>query len=407
MNFLNLPSIHYNNNIHKHIITNKLGIPYKSQFSNDTFSTDNNIIINKTLNKYLNFTKEQIESCLDQWDKYKKCTNPYEYIHSIIPNTKQSVSTLKPISRSFFKMIEICHSLCLIEKLPPVCNSFHLAEGPGGFIEAIAYMRKNPNDKYYGMTLIDNKNQNVPGWNKSKYFLENNPNVIIETGVNGDGDLTNHDNLHYCYDKYNGKMDIITGDGGFDFSFQYPQQEQISTKLIACQIGFAVAMQKQGGSFILKVYDTFTRFSLDLLFLLSNLYDQVSIIKPNTSRFANSEKYIVCQGFRNINTLEIVKHFYKILQSNENIVGTLFDFELPYLFTNKIEEFNSILGQQQIDIIVSTIYLIDNTNKHDKIEHMKKKNIQKCITWCQTHNIPHNNTIQSNNLFITNFTLKQ
>ena len=126
MNFLNLPSIHYNNNIHKHIITNKLGIPYKSQFSNDTFSTDNNIIINKTLNKYLNFTKEQIESCLDQWDKYKKCTNPYEYIHSIIPNTKQSVSLLKPISRSFFKMIEICHSLCLIEKLPPVCNSFHL-----------------------------------------------------------------------------------------------------------------------------------------------------------------------------------------------------------------------------------------------------------------------------------------
>lgn len=407
MNFFTLPSIHTNNTIHKHIITHTLNIPYKSPFSNDrTFSTDNTIIINKTLNKYLNFTKEQIECCLEQWDKYKKCTNPYEYIHSIIPNTKQSVSTLKPISRSFFKMIELCHSLSLLENLPVVCNSFHLAEGPGGFIEAIAYMRKNPQDNYYGMTLIDTTNKNVPGWTKSKYFLEKTPNVIIETGVNGDGDLTNPENLHYCYDKYNGKMDIITGDGGFDFSFQYPQQEQISTKLIACQIGFAIAMQKQGGSFILKVYDTFTRFSLDLLFLLSNLYDQVSIIKPNTSRFANSEKYIVCQGFRNITTLDIVKHFYKILQSKENIVGTLFDFELPYLFTNKIEEFNSILGQQQIDIIVSTIYLIDNTNKHDKIEHMKKKNIQKCIAWCQKHNIPYNNTFQNNNLFISNFGLK-
>jgi hypothetical protein len=165
-------------------------------------------------------------------------------------------------------------------------------------------------------------------------------------------------------------------------------------------------MQKKGGSFILKVYDTFTRFSLDLLFLLSNLYEEVYIIKPSTSRFANSEKYIVCKGFRNINTLEIVKQFYKFLQYKENINGSLFNFELPYLFTNKIEEINSIIGQQQIDVIVSTIYLIDNSNKYDKIEHMKKKNIQKCISWCQKYNIPYNNNIQSNNLFITNFILK-
>jgi hypothetical protein len=165
-------------------------------------------------------------------------------------------------------------------------------------------------------------------------------------------------------------------------------------------------MQKSGGTFILKVYDTFTRFSLDLLFLLANLYEQVTIIKPNTSRFANSEKYVVCKGFRNSNTFEIVKQFYRIMLTTEPIVGSLFDFELPYLFTNKIEEFNAIIGQQQIDTIVSTIYLIDNNNKYDKIEHMKKKNIQKCITWCQKFNIPHNNTIQSNNLFMSGLNRK-
>lgn len=366
-------------------------------------STDNSILINKTLYKYLNMIKQQIECRIEQWDKYKRCTNPYEYIHSIIPNTKQSVSTIKPISRSFFKMIEICNSLSLLNVLSPTepCKSFHLAEGPGGFIEALAYMRKNKQDTYYGMTLIDDNNQNVPGWRKSKYFLLNNPNVIIEAGIEGNGDLTKANNLKYCYDTYNGQMDIITGDGGFDFSFQYPNQEQISTKLILCQIAFAIAMQKMGGTFILKMYDTFTRISLDLLFLLSNLYEQVHIIKPNTSRFANSEKYIVCKGFRNINTLELVKLLYKILLTNEPIIGSLFDFELPYLFTNKIEEYNSILGQQQIDNIVSTIYLIDNNNKYDKIENIKKKNIQKCIYWCQKHNIPYNMVIQNNNMFLT------
>ena len=420
MSFLNLPIIHCNSDIHKHIKIENLCMPYKTSISAGASEAGASaaasaagasepppdILINKTLYKYLSFIKEQIDCRLEQWDKYKKCTNPYEYIHSVIPNTKQAISTLKPISRSFFKMIEICHSMDVLELLPPVCTSFHLAEGPGGFIEALAYLRKNSKDTYYGMTLIDEVNQNVPGWRKSKYFLQNNPNVLIETGSEGNGDLTKPENLRYCYEKYNGKMDIITGDGGFDFSFQYPQQEQISTKLIACQIGFAIAMQKLGGTFILKVYDTFTRFSLDLLFLLANLYEQVSIIKPNTSRFANSEKYIVCKGFRNSSTLDIVKQFYKILQQPDPICGSLFDFELPYLFTNKIEEFNAIVGQQQIDTIVSTIYLIDNNNKYDKIEHMKKKNIQKCIAWCQKYAIPYNMTVQSNNLFMSSLNRK-
>jgi 23S rRNA U2552 (ribose-2'-O)-methylase RlmE/FtsJ len=365
------------------------------------------IIINKTLYRYLSLVKEQIDERLEQWDKYKKYTNPHEYIHTTIPNTKQSISTLKPISRSFFKMIEICLSLNIVEALPATsCKSFHLAEGPGGFIEAMAFMRKNPADTYYGMTLIDDGDQNVPGWRKSRHFLDKNPNVIIETGIEKNGDLTKPENLRYCYETYKEQMDIVTGDGGFDFSSQYPNQEQISTRLILCQIAFAIAMQKPGGTFIIKVYDTFTRMSLDLLYLLANLYDDVSLIKPTTSRYANSEKYVVCKGFRNINTLDIVKTFYKNIASNEPFVGSLFGFELPYIFTNKIEEYNAVIGQQQIDTIVSTIYLIDNNNKYDKLEHIKKKNVQKCILWCQKYGIPHNITIQTNNMFIPNLNRK-
>ena len=408
MSFFLLPRIQYNNQLGKHIQVDNLFKPYKSkiQSNSDEINTDD-ILINKTLYKYLSIIKEQIDNRIEQWDKYKKYTNPYEYIHSIIPNSKQAISTLKPISRSFFKMIEICDMLSVVNILPSdSCKSFHLAEGPGGFIEALAYMRKNSEDIYYGMTLIDDVNHNVPGWKKSKNFLLNNPNVIIEKGIEGNGDLTKAENLKYCYDKYNGQMDLITGDGGFDFTLQYPNQEQISTRLIMCQIAFAIAMQKHGGTFILKMYDTFTRFSLDLLYLLSNLYENVYFIKPNTSRIANSEKYIVCKGFRNINTFDIVKIFYKILLTNESIVGTLFNFELPYYFTNKVEEYNSILGQQQIDSIVSTIYLIDNANKYDKIEHMKKKNIQKCITWCQKYNIPYNVILQNNNIFLNSITRK-
>ena len=116
MSFFLLPSIQYNNQLFKHIQLDNLFKPYKSKIhiknkeggehDNDNDNdNDNDIIINKTLYKYLSLIKEQIDDRIEQWDKYKKYTNPYEYIHSIIPNSKQSISTLKPISRSFFKMI--------------------------------------------------------------------------------------------------------------------------------------------------------------------------------------------------------------------------------------------------------------------------------------------------------------
>ena len=398
MTFCFLPTIKSTDIISKHI-------SFTKGFTRESSS---NIIVNRTLYKYLSLVKEQIDVRLEQWDKLKKYTNPHEYIHTIIPNTKQAISTLKPISRSFFKMIEICKTLKLLEILPTAsCKSFHLAEGPGGFIEALAYMRKNSADTYYGMTLLDENDQNVPGWRKSRHFLDKNPNVIIETGIEKNGDLTKPNNLRYCYETYKEQMDLITGDGGFDFSSLYPQQEQISMRLILCQVAFAIAMQKPGGTFILKVYDTFTRMSLDLLYLLATLYDEICLIKPTTSRYANSEKYIVCKGFRNRQTLDLVKTFYKIISTEEPLQESLFDFNLPYLFTNKVEEYNAIIGQQQIENIVSTIYLIDNHNKYEKLEHIKKKNIQKCITWCQKYGIPYNATIQMNNMFTPNLNRRQ
>lgn len=372
------------------------------------YSTDpHEIAINKTLHKYLNIIKTQIDLCQFDWDKYKKYTNPFEYIDSIIPNTKQSISNLKPLSRSFYKMIEICKMMHLLEDLPPVmCKTFHLAEGPGGFIEALVKMRNDPQDTYYGMSLVDNYDYNVPGWKKSNHFLAQHPNVIIDYGKDGKGDLMNPENLRDCYERFHGTMDLITADGGFDFSIDFNNQENTSLKLMVCQIAFAVAMQKVKGNFLIKFFDTFTKMSLDLLYLLASIYESVYFVKPNTSRYANSEKYIVCKGFLLQNTEELVKKFHRIISEfspSVNIIS-LFNFELPYFFTNKIEECNSIFGQQQIENIAATINLIENntnTHKNDKLETLKKNNIQKCIIWCQKYNIPYNKIIHNSNIFLS------
>lgn len=362
---------------------------------------NNNATVSVTLNSYLNKVKRQIDENYDTWDHMKRYTNPYEFIHTIVPNTKSSVSKMKPLSRSFYKMVEIVNMFNLFKDYDdnPI-NTFHLAEGPGGFIEATQYLRKNSSDKYYGMTLIDD-DPNVPGWKKSNHFLETHQNVKIERGVTGTGDLMEVENLKYCSDKYKTSMDIITADGGFDFSIDFNQQEILAGKLLLAQVSFAISMQKIGGHFILKVFDIFTKTTCDIMYLLSSLYKQVYIVKPNTSRLANSEKYIVCKGFKKYpeKLINNIIEKYSILKTSLYISEILHN-NLDYYYLNKIEEYNAIFGQQQIENINATLNLISCKNRNEKLDILKKNNIQKCNTWCEKNNIVHNKNLLSTNVFI-------
>jgi 23S rRNA U2552 (ribose-2'-O)-methylase RlmE/FtsJ len=352
--------------------------------------------ISNSLSFYLYDIKEKLDKREKDWDIYKKYTNPYEYIHTVIPFKKKCVSKFKPLSRSYFKMIEIIHTFELYFDSKPL-KSFHLAEGPGGFIEAIASLRRNPNDNYYGMTILDDKNDpNIPAWKKTDAFLRNNKNVIIETGADKTGNILSIENFVYCKEKYGSSMDFITADGGFDFSLDFNKQEINIANLLFAQIVYALVMQKKGGSFVLKIFDSFMQHTVDLLFILSSFYDKVYIIKPQTSRYANSEKYVVCKGF----ILPTCQYFFPFLHrafekmsmpsEKEVFISRFLSIPVSYFFTSRIEEYNAIFGQQQIENIHYTISLIDNKNKQEKIDNLIKVNIQKCVAWCMKYNVLHN-----------------
>jgi 23S rRNA U2552 (ribose-2'-O)-methylase RlmE/FtsJ len=345
------------------------------------------------------------------WDIYKKYTNPYEYIDTLVPFTKTTVSKHKHLSRSYYKMIEMIHTFNLSFKTTaPVLSSFHLAEGPGGFIEAFSEIRNCKEDVYIGMTILDDKNDaNIPAWKKTETFLKKNPNVVIESGADKTGNLLVLENFVYCVEKYGSSMELITGDGGFDFSTDFNNQENNIAKLLFAQICFALCMQKENGAFVLKVFDCFMQHTVDLLYLLSSFYEKVYITKPQTSRYANSEKYIVCKGFLFPNYKPFYSFLYnafsKMQNTLENPMSSVYRFlniPISKYFLSKVEEYNAIFGQQQIENIHYTLSLIENNIKQDKINHLIKNNIQKCIQWCIKNNVEYNTSMSTpaNNIFL-------
>ena len=389
MSYFSLPSIATNYLIHE-----SLSFEQRSLINI-------NAAINITLSSYINQSKSLIDSRQLEWNISKKYTNTYEYIHTIVPGTKYSVGKLKPLSRSFYKMIEICRTLRLDESFPEnECTTFHFAEGPGGFIEAVSYIRDNPNDKYHGMSLLSDRVSNIPGWNKSQEFLDENKNVTIWSGTSEDGDMLKADNLIACYNQHKASCHLVTGDGGFDFALDFKHQEIVSTKLAFAQCAYAFSCQKKGGSFVLKLFDTYTQASIDILYILSSVYEKVYFLKPHTSRQANSEKYIVCKKFKLENTFELVQSMYRIINAYGDRLHAyrFLNCAVPYRFICAVQEINAILGQSQLENITATIHIIDSCST-ERLEILKRNNMVKCVNWCQKFKMPYNKVFPSYNLF--------
>jgi 23S rRNA U2552 (ribose-2'-O)-methylase RlmE/FtsJ len=365
----------------------------KCTSTEDSRNTLTKLAISHSLSYYLSNIKEKIKGREDEWDSYKKYTNPYEYIHTQVPYKKNSVAKYKPLSRAYFKMIEILENFHL-HNIPSPISTFHLAEGPGGFIEALAHLRNCEQDVYRGMTLLDHKNDdNIPAWKKTDLFLKEHTNVLIENGADGTGNILSLENLDYCKQKYGSSMNIITADGGFDFSMDFNNQESNMSRLLFAQICFALAMQKQDGSFVLKIFDSFTEATIDMLYILSAFYRKVYITKPQTSRSANSEKYVVCSGFipESIDGIYtyIRQAFQEMMAVPENMnIYRFLEHPISHYFITRLEEYNAIFGQQQIENIHNTLTLMDYKQKGEKIETIVKLHISKCIVWCNKHNVP-------------------
>ena len=358
------------------------------QLSNIDCISLNDVVINKSKNIYvfmkyyndLNNHKNIIDNYNQEWDTYKKYMNPYELIYSPYDRTTNT-SNYKPISRSFFKMWEMLNRFSIIKPDDSIVIA-NIAEGPGGFIEAIhKYKKHNSNDIYISNTLYPS-NKNIPSWNKLKKYINDNNFSNIKLLY---CDLYNYENvLKYISNFKDTKSKFVTGDGGFDYSNNFNKQEEQSHKIIYSEIIIALAIQEIGGSFILKIFDTFTLFTLKYIYILSIFYETIQLYKPYTSRVANSEKYIICKGFKGIKD-ELLNKFLISIRDFSNISVDITNIKLPNDFIYEFDNYNKIFINNQIDFINKTLNIIKNKDNVN-LENIVQEQLRNAKKWCEEYN---------------------
>lgn len=351
--------------------------------------------LQEKLTRYKNKITDYYKNKL--WDRYKKISNEYEMIFTT-PNTGTNISQYLPVSRSFFKMWEILYDFEeeLNIKGKDAIKCLFLAEGPGGFAEALIKYRtihdpsNQSKDEYHGMTLKSNNNKNIPEWKLGNDILKQ---VKVHYGADTTGNLYNMANIvHLSNEIGKNSMDLITADGGFDFSSDFNNQEEMSTQLIYCEILTALLTQKIGGSFILKIYDIFNESTIKMIHILKKFYKTINIIKPLTSRPANSEKYLLCIDFyKSEDSKRYLEILYKkvIFNNDSDDVFKKIDYDDNIL--NSIVLYNTYSIMRQIYYIQSTIdyinYFRRNLDSKVVMNKVLDEHTRKSKKWCDKYEI--------------------
>lgn len=332
---------------------------------------DNISVKNLEIDYYIELvdkTKSKIDKNPKKWNHIKKYINDYEYIYSSSKITK-NVSSIKVISRSYFKILEMVQDFNVT-----ITGKVHcIAEAPGGFVQ---YLSNNiPNIHIYGITLQKIGDNKIPHWNR---IIENDPNVTILNGVDNTGDIYKLENiLDYIKIVGKNKSCFVTGDGGFDYTDNFSNQEILSYNLIFSEILMSLLLLKEGGCFICKIFDFFTLETKKLLYLLYLSYEEVHIYKPSISRNTNSEKYIFCRNYKGYNkeNINMMLHcFHKEL-----------NISVPDDFIYVIDKYSISYTKQQILEIDMGINYFNRTITN----FARKKQLELAKEWCKKYNVPY------------------
>ena len=317
--------------------------------------------------------------------------NEHELLQSSKKYFKSIVDDSNIISRAYYKLREVVYKFKLIEKIKTSDKFLFLGESPGGFIQSLLSIKnsvgKNDSENTFVGVSLGKEDIWSSKRRSTKSYLEKTLAIeeLLENKTEGRtnfttkgynfwlygtrdndkfGNLYNTETLNAINIDINNKFDIITADGGFvdeveDEKVNDDDKEMEHYQLFFSEIFYALSLQKDNGCFILKIYDIFTNTTIQFLALLRKYYENVFLFKPFTSRPANSEKYVICTGFRGISSeiLSILGKVHDKLNSAtteeylNSFINLSLDSEGSQDFINTIKAFNETFIKNQISNI--------------------------------------------------------
>ncbi|XP_045463097.1 cap-specific mRNA (nucleoside-2'-O-)-methyltransferase 1 isoform X2 [Harmonia axyridis] len=280
-----------------------------------------------------------------------------------------------------------------IDKSDHHCDSkgpFYFADvcaGPGGFTEYILW-RKSWLFKGFGFTLKDDHDFQL--YNS---FCASPSSFQTLYGATGDGNICYPDNIadfktKVLFQTGQKGVHFMTSDGGFSVKGNETMQEVLSKNIYLCQCLVALEIVRPHGHFVTKMFDVFTRFSVGLIYLMYKCFKKVTILKPNASRPANGERYLICCDLQKNEDVENIRNYlsfvskklWEMKHEDKNVVLELVPLKRiksDSTFYDYILNSNNKIGKRQIAALKKLKFFCKNPGlKENRQLDCRKKSLE-------------------------------
>ena len=123
--------------------------------------------------------------------------------------------------------------------------------------------------------------------------------------------------------KISDKIDEKTEQGGINLYIarkvikyiHNESQEMKYRKFFLINTLLAFKMLNNGGNYIIKLYDTFTPFTIGIIYMIFKNFEQISIFKPVSTRQYSSCRYLVAEKFIGKEENKSIKYLETFVQN--------------------------------------------------------------------------------------------
>lgn len=330
--------------------------------------------------QFLHAIIEDMGSIVKDFEKKKKVYAIIHQFNSTIDNYEQDLSTFSKTylkteinGNGFYKLWEI-FSLFDINKLS---KTLQILDNNGDCTQAVELFNKVLLGKGSGdYNIISSKESS-----ELEKYVKSNKNAHL---TQFDESKIFDDKILKKLSSYKNSMDVVIGYGSIDWKYDI-LIEQKNMNIFIFEIVSMISSLKKGGTFICRIFETYTNTMSKLLYALTQLFDESYFIKPLFSHLSTSEKFIVCKNYiPNTKLEEQLKSLFTMITQNSkhNVVDIFPELILPVVFKNKMISMNVDQSNKQILSISKIISFIKSQNYYgDVYNDSKQMQINSTTYW--------------------------
>jgi len=279
------------------------------------------------------------------------------------------------VSNAWMKMYE---TMTLVD-LPKAgeWNTFHIAEAPGNFILAINHYIYNHKPQMH-WNWHANSFKDIFG-SKDGQYLDDNYGIMKSYpdkwlfGSDSDGDITSPSNIETFAEIFPGTLNFVTSDVKYvPLVEDYNEEENQNIPVQMGHLLISLRTLKKGGTALLKEFTFMETAKISQLWLLACVFKELHIIKPVTSRPANSEVYVLCKGYKanltDMQMLRLMNYMRYIRYLTSGAPGIFQLLDIPKAFVGAVIKLNEQLADQQKSGLkrnLELVYAYKNSHKSD------------------------------------------